>query len=143
MASEEQFDNPVNQILQYGILDTSGIALKFHSQNKDTIVEISGAPIYVEGKVIGTVIVLHDITEQYYLEKEMQKISKLESLSILAGGIAHDFNNLLTSIIGNLSILKVKLSENQLYQKYIERIENAAQRAADLTKQLLTFSKGG
>jgi len=143
VTTKEEFKNPVNEILRYGELDTSGFALTFKSHDKDVVVELSGAPIYVEGNIIGTVIVMHDITGQYWLEKEIQKISKLESLSILAGGIAHDFNNLLTSIIGNLSILKVKLSNNQLYQKYVERIENAAQRAADLTKQLLTFSKGG
>lgn len=143
VTTKEEFKNPVNEILRYGELDTSGYALTFQSKDKEVVVELSGAPIYVEGNIIGTVIVMHDITGQYWLEKEIQKISKLESLSILAGGIAHDFNNLLTSIIGNLSILKVKLTDNQLYQKYIERIENAAQRAADLTKQLLTFSKGG
>ncbi|MEW6527619.1 MAG: PAS domain S-box protein, partial [Spirochaetota bacterium] len=143
VTTGEEFKNPVNEILRYGELDTSGFALTLQSSDKDVIVELSGAPIYVEGNIIGTVIVIHDITGQYWLEKEIQKISKLESLSILAGGIAHDFNNLLTSIIGNLSILKVKLTDIELYQKYIERIENAAQRAADLTKQLLTFSKGG
>jgi len=143
VTTREEFKNPVNEILQYGELDTSGFALTFKSQDRDVVVELSGAPIYVEGNIIGTVIVMHDITGQYWLEKEIQKVSKLESLSILAGGIAHDFNNLLTSIIGNLSILKVKLTDGELYQKYIERIENAAQRAADLTRQLLTFSKGG
>ncbi|MEJ5360892.1 MAG: 7TM diverse intracellular signaling domain-containing protein [Spirochaetota bacterium] len=143
VTTREEFKNPVNEILQYGELDTSGFALTFQSSDKDVVIELSGAPIYVEGNIIGTVIVMHDITGQYWLEKEIQKISKLESLSILAGGIAHDFNNLLTSIIGNLSILKVKLTDIELYQEYIERIENAAQRAADLTKQLLTFSKGG
>ncbi|HQQ50620.1 MAG TPA: 7TM diverse intracellular signaling domain-containing protein [Spirochaetota bacterium] len=142
-TTREAFKNPVNEILRYGLLDTAGEPLVLQLHTKEIIVELSGAPIYVEGKIIGTVIVLHDITQQYWLEKEMHKISKLESLSILAGGIAHDFNNLLTAIIGNVSILKMKLSENIAYQKYIERIENAAQRAVDLTKQLLTFSKGG
>ncbi|MCX8122981.1 MAG: PAS domain S-box protein [Spirochaetes bacterium] len=143
MTTKEDFKDPVETILQHGKLDTSGIALSLQTSEKNIIVELSGAPIYVEGKRIGTVIVVHDITDQYFLEKEIQKISKLESLSILAGGIAHDFNNLLTSVIGNLSILKVKLGDSSDNQKYIERIENAAQRAADLTKQLLTFSKGG
>ncbi len=143
ITTREAFKNPVNEILQYGSLDTSGFALTLKTHDRDVVVELSGAPIYVEKNIIGTVIVLHDITDQYWLEKEIQKISKLESLSILAGGIAHDFNNLLTSIIGNLSILKVKLTNIESHQKYIEKIENAAQRAADLTKQLLTFSKGG
>ncbi len=143
MTTKEKYHNPVGDIVQYGKLDTGAIPLTLQTQDKEAIIELSGAPIFVEGKNIGTVIVLHDITDQYLLEKEIHKISKLESLSILAGGIAHDFNNLLTSIIGNLSILKVKLADSSVYQKYIERIENAAQRAADLTKQLLTFSKGG
>lgn len=143
MTSKEPFNNPVHEILQHGVLDTSGVPLVIKTNDKDTMVELSGAPIYVEGNIIGTVIVLHDITDQYWLEKEIHKISKLESLSILAGGIAHDFNNLLTAIIGNISILKAKMKDNELFTKYIDRIEKAAQRATDLTRQLLTFSKGG
>ncbi len=143
LTTKEEFKNPINEILRHGELVTSGLALTFGKPDTHVVVEISGAPIYAEKRIIGTVIVIHDITDQYWLEKEIQKVSKLESLSILAGGIAHDFNNLLTSIIGNLSILKVKLTDKELYRKYIERIENAAQRAVDLTTQLLTFSKGG
>jgi len=76
-------------------------------------------------------------------EQEMLKIKKLESVGTLAGGIAHDFNNLLTGIFGNISLAKLQLKpENKIY-RYMESAENAIERATGLTKQLLTFAKGG
>lgn len=89
------------------------------------------------------VIVSRDITERKRLEDELFKSQKLESLGVLAGGIAHDFNNLLTVILGNISISKMKMNEqDKIYQRLMEA-ENASLRARDLTSQLLTFSKGG
>ena len=87
---------------------------------------------------------LLDVTEKRRMEEEIMKSSKLESLGVLAGGIAHDFNNLLTSIIGNLSIASLEIDENQIsLRELMSETENACIRAAQLTKQLLTFSKGG
>ena len=80
------------------------------------------------------------------LQNEQNRNQKLESLGLLAGGIAHDFNNYLTSIIGNTSLLKLDLNEeNEENEDYeiVNEIENAANRASELTKRLLTFSKGG
>jgi PAS domain S-box-containing protein len=85
-----------------------------------------------------------DVTEKHLMEREISKNQKLESLGILAGGIAHDFNNLLTSIIGNLSIALLELPESQHnIREIVKEAEDACIRAAQLTKQLLTFSKGG
>ncbi|HON78918.1 MAG TPA: GAF domain-containing protein [Spirochaetota bacterium] len=76
-------------------------------------------------------------------EEELIRARKIESLGILAGGIAHDFNNLLTIIYGNLSL--AKLSESKTSQNYflLHEAEKASLNAKDLTRQLLTFSKGG
>jgi len=84
-----------------------------------------------------------DISEKKRTEAELLKAQKLESLGILAGGIAHDFNNLLTGIIGNISIARLYLDTGHSAAGRIERASNAAYRAQDLTRQLLTFSKGG
>ncbi|MCA1961652.1 MAG: response regulator [Desulfomonile sp.] len=84
-----------------------------------------------------------DISEKKRTEAELLKAQKLESLGILAGGIAHDFNNLLTGIIGNISIARLYLDSGHAAAGRIERASNAAYRAQDLTRQLLTFSKGG
>ncbi|MCH7928037.1 MAG: PAS domain S-box protein [Candidatus Dadabacteria bacterium] len=87
-----------------------------------------------------------DITIRKQAERSLDEIIKsykLESLSRLAGGIAHDFNNLLTGILGNLSLIKANLNENDIsYEKIIE-IENTSIMAKDLAEQLFVFSTGG
>jgi PAS domain S-box-containing protein len=82
-------------------------------------------------------------TERGRLERELIRVSKLESLGVLAGGIAHDFNNVLTSIIANLSIASHRLGGGSPVHEILEAAADAAQRATGLTRQLLTFSKGG
>ena len=87
--------------------------------------------------------VYFDISERKKIEEEHLKIAKLESLGILAGGIAHDFNNILTAIVGSISFAKLCLSkEDDVYEALIVA-EQASLRAKDLTRRLLTFSKGG
>lgn len=84
-----------------------------------------------------------DITERKKIEKELIKAQKLESIGVLAGGIAHDFNNILTAILGNISLVKMSTNlEDNTLQRLVEA-EKASLRAKDLTKQLLTFAKGG
>jgi signal transduction histidine kinase len=84
-----------------------------------------------------------EIADRGKIEKDLLKAQKLESFGILAGGIAHDFNNLLASITGNISLAKIDLDpKNSAYQQ-LEGAEKASFRAQDLTRQLLTFSKGG
>jgi len=81
--------------------------------------------------------------ERERLESQIRHAQKLESLGILAGGIAHDFNNLLTSMLGNSSLALRKLPPNSPEYEYIQQVENAAQRAANLTRQMLAYSGKG
>ena len=105
-------------------------------------VETSTAPIRTRKDMkIGTVFILRDVTEKQFLEEERYKAEKLESIGVAAGGIAHDFNNLLTAVIGNLS-LSLMGDEGGVRDR-IEASKNAALRAQDLARQLLTFAKGG
>ena len=132
------------------VLETNAItALAEHTilisrSGLEYLISDSGAPIIDRnGQTIGVVIVFRDITANRKTREEMLKIEKLESLGVLAGGIAHDFNNFLTGIMGNISLLKLESTpESKTYQRLAE-MEKAAQRATDLTQQLLTFSKGG
>jgi len=96
-----------------------------------------------EGKTIGMVMVFRDITEKRKMEEELQKASKLESVGLLAGGIAHNFNNILTAVVGNISLTKTLTSPADERFKLLTQAEKAAGRAKSLTKQLLTFAKGG
>jgi signal transduction histidine kinase/ActR/RegA family two-component response regulator len=77
------------------------------------------------------------------LREHVFRTQKLESLGVLAGGIAHDFNNLLTAMMGNISLAKLDGDAGPLTTGRLEAAEKAAFRAQELTRQLLTFSKGG
>ena len=70
-------------------------------------------------------------------------MKKLESVGILAGGIAHDFNNILTGIISNIQLASRAIPANTEIKGLLEDAEKASLRAVNLTKQLLTISKGG
>jgi PAS domain S-box-containing protein len=83
-----------------------------------------------------------DITNERELEKERLRAAKLESVGLLAGGIAHDFNNLLTGVLGNLNLARHE-PDAEKRGEILRASEEAARRAVSLTKQLLTFSRGG
>ncbi|MCP4705196.1 MAG: PAS domain S-box protein, partial [candidate division Zixibacteria bacterium] len=87
--------------------------------------------------------ITRDITDKKLLEDELSKAEKLESIGVLAGGIAHDFNNILTAILGNISLAKMDTVPNSDINSRLIDAEKASERAQDLTRQLLTFSKGG
>ena len=96
-----------------------------------------------DGNLLGTVLILRDMTERITLDQELLKASKLDSLGRLAGGIAHNFNNLLTAILGNLSMIQTWMTPNDHLFSYVSEAESASLRAKALTLQLLTFAKGG
>jgi len=105
---------------------------------------ISIAPIIIdpEQQVRHAVIIQEDISQQLTLEEQYRNIQKREALSTLVGGIAHDFNNLLAGILGNLYLASREVKELPKTAKRLERIQSAANDAADIVKQLMTFSHG-
>ena len=105
-------------------------------------VRVSVVPVLQHGQLLGGVYVLRDVTEELRLERERMRASKLESVGLLAGGIAHDFNNLLAAILGNVSVARHLIDDDEL-DEIMEDIEAGARRATGLTRQLLTFSSGG
>jgi two-component system cell cycle sensor histidine kinase/response regulator CckA len=115
------------------------------ARNGDQVpVEARATPISGPGLiVIGLVLVFRDITGKRKMEEALLNTRKLESIGNLAGGIAHDFNNLLTAILGNISLSKMYVSEDDKVFRRMVEAEKACLRARDLTRQLLTFSRGG
>lgn len=89
-------------------------------------------------RLLGTTI---DIMERVQLEEQLRLSQKLEAIGRLAGGVAHDFNNLLTSILGNASLALLRSGGAEPLRKNLEDIVYASERAAELTQQLLAFSR--
>jgi len=94
-----------------------------------------------EGKATKLTGIFQDITQQKLDEEAMLRSSKMDAVGQIAGGIAHDFNNLLNVIIGNLELLEIETPNTKKATKRINQIKDASQRAADVTKQLLSFSR--
>lgn len=93
------------------------------------------------GKLVSYDGLIRDITEQRQLESQLFQAQKMETVGRLAGGIAHDFNNILTAIIGNVDLMLMSiLSDDSRYEE-LNEIKKSAERAADLTRQLLAFSR--
>ena len=93
------------------------------------------------GDLIHTLGILLNLTDQVTMEEGLRQSQKMEAIGQLAGGVAHDFNNLLTGILGLSSLLLTRLPDSDPHKKDVEEIQKAGNRAADLTKQLLAFSR--
>ncbi len=84
-----------------------------------------------------------DITDKHQMEAEVFKGRKLEAVGVLAGGIAHDFNNILSAILGNIELATYRVEKDDKAVSLLSDAQKATKRAAKLTQQLLTFSRGG
>jgi two-component system, cell cycle sensor histidine kinase and response regulator CckA len=103
-------------------------------------VEITSHVISFAGRP-ASLILANEITERKRLEAQLLQSQKMESIGRLAGGIAHDFNNLLTAIMGNLALAIETLSPEQAAYQDLLEVQRAGERAATLTRQLLTFAR--
>ena len=112
-------------------------------------IEIKALPRFdKEQRVVGLIHVVRDISDRKKVEQQQRNLQaqllqaqKMEAVGHLAGGIAHDFNNILTAIIGYGNLLLMKNQEGGASKLYIEHILSSAERAANLTRQLLSFSR--
>ena len=96
---------------------------------------------YPDGRPSSVIEVSRNITEQKQLEDQFRQSQKMEAVGRLTGGIAHDFNNLLTVISGHTEMAMTKLDAQDPLQNDLQEVQKAAVRAADLTRQLLAYSR--
>jgi PAS domain S-box-containing protein len=93
------------------------------------------------GKLLGAIESIHDFTEHRALKTQLLHSQKMEAVGQLAGGIAHDFNNILTAIIGFSTLMEMGMKKDDPQRSNLNNVLAAADRAADLTRSLLTFSR--
>lgn len=94
-----------------------------------------------DGNIINRVVVKHDVTEERKLEQNLRHSQKLQAIGTLAGGIAHDFNNIIMGMQIYTEILLKKIPENKNEYGLLQKIYSAQNRAKDLIKQILSFSR--
>ncbi|MDD5758493.1 MAG: response regulator [Desulfobulbaceae bacterium] len=151
----EQRDSPCAHCPGVVSMETGGIA---HAETEGVrqdgsrfAVRIRTVPLH-NGELTpsGFIEVVEDITElkraaeeSDSLNKKMLQVQKLESLGVLAGGIAHDFNNILMAILGHAELTKLMLPATTPVRDNLLQIEQAAQKAAALSRQMLAYSGRG
>lgn len=95
----------------------------------------------VDGKIINYVKVSRDVSKEIELQKQLIQSQKMEAIGTLAGGIAHDFNNILFAITGNTELALQAIPEDSRISSNLKRVLGAANRATDMVKQILAFSR--
>ena len=113
--------------------------VRTRSEGEPATLLTSRVPLKGADGAAGVLGVYLDITDRKRLEEQLRQSAKMEAVGRLAGGIAHDFNNLLTVIRGNAELLRGEIPPEA--ERMVEEVRQAAERAAGLVRQLLTFSR--
>ena len=103
-------------------------------------VEVHSGPVEMDGRQL-LLSIIHDVTERNVLEEQLLESQRLDVVGKLAGGVAHDFNNLLTVIMSATDFLIRETPSDSPLRPFAEDVAHAARRGADLTRQLLAFSR--
>ena len=141
--------SPANQVAVAAILTPAGgretFTLRLEISRPDGPHRICWAEGRSEfnaaGELIAVTGVCQDVTEREAVAAQLQQAQKMEAVGQLTGGLAHDFNNLLAVIVGNLDIIEEVLADDPVTKEFASTALAAALRGAELTKQLLAFSR--
>ena len=154
--SEYQTDSEINQDVERyinqgikGVKQPSYELEIYHKNGQVHRLEVTQEPVFDKhGQVTAVEGIAHDISKRLLAEKELvkaqerlQQSQKMEAIGTLAGGIAHDFNNILMAIVGYTEITQLDLPEGSKGWQNLQAVRNAAHRATELVKQILTFSR--
>ncbi len=109
---------------------------------KTRFVQVVKAPLRdAQGTVSGVQGIFWDVSQERRLEAQLRESQKMEAIGQLAGGIAHDFNNILAAILGNTELIQMGPPLDPATTACLDSIKAASQRAADLVRQILAFSR--
>ena len=112
------------------------------SEGQQVTLSINAAPVRGEDGALRAVVAsMRDVTERNRAELRARQAQKMEAIGTLAGGIAHDFNNILTAIIGHAELLEISGTISGEAAEDLDEIRRSAERARNLTRQLLAFSR--
>lgn len=128
-------------IEKYGHVKDFELELKNKDGQKVIVNETSSVIRDKSGTIIAYHGILRDVTEKIKLQSQLLQIQKMDSIGLLAGGVAHDFNNILTAINGYAEILLLKMKKTDPFYEVVENIRKGGERANNLTRQLLAFSR--
>ena len=140
-ADPDQRQRLMQQFLRKNDID-SVEARWVRADGRVITVRLSGRVVHdADGGVSGFEMIAEDVTERRHLEEQLRHSQKMDAVGRLAGGVAHDFNNLLTVIKGYSELLLDELSPADPLRGEVDEIRRASERAAQLTRQLLAFSR--
>ena len=131
----------LDMINQFGFLRDYEIGYRTWDGREITCLLSSNAHRDNDGTVLYYQSVFHDITERKRLENQLTQAQKMESIGRLAGGVAHDFNNMLNVIIGHTELVLNDIDSSDPHYETFSEIKIAANRSADLTRQLLAYAR--
>ncbi len=118
----------------------ANIARDGHTMTVDTVFS---SIVDASGAIVGYVVAGRDVTQQVAIEERAAQAGKLEAIGTLAGGVAHDFNNLLSAIVGYTQLARAKCATGTPEWRALGSVLQASQRAVDLVRQILAFSRRG
>ena len=142
-GSREPAGSLVGQALRDGATAHGAGQVLLIARDKTEIpIEQSAAPLHDErGRLRGAILIFRDITSRRQLEEQLSHARKMDAVGRLAGGVAGDFNNVLTVIAGYSELLRSQVPASSPQRRFADEIMYAGERAAGLTRQLLSFSR--
>ncbi len=140
VRSHEEVERLKKEMVEIGAENFSAGVWTHRNRAGETFdVDVTTHAIEVAGRP-ARLAVIEDVTEQRRLEEQLRQSHKMEATGLLAGGVAHDFNNLLGVVLGSAELAR-RTSPSAIVRTYLDEIDAAAKRAAELTRKLLAFSR--
>jgi PAS domain S-box-containing protein len=141
--TRDTVENPVDRVLREGVVvGLANHTILINRDGSEVAIDDCAAPIHDDrGVTDGAVLVFRDVTESRRQEEQLRHSQKMEAVGQLAGGVAHDFNNMLTAILGYTELLLRAAGADHPWFGFLTEIQLASHRSAELTRQLLAFSR--